>query len=80
MASVQAFGHNDSEQVPPGTEKVDLTKLLELSERLPGLSEGELTPIQAWSRLVGDDCFPHLTAEDFKEIQRQLIPFVEYRQ
>lgn len=60
----------------PQMNNSDLTRLLGLSDDLPGVSETELPIIKAWARLRGDDRFPRLSAEDFQNVQRQLMASV----
>lgn len=63
----------DSQQM----DNSELTRLLGLSEELPGISERELPIVKAWNRLKRDERFPRLSAEDFQNIQRQLMTSVQ---
>jgi hypothetical protein len=50
----------------------DLTKLLDLSARLPLNSDGEITPIMAWGILFRDPRITFLTIADFQRIRDEI--------
>ena len=50
----------------------DLTKLLDLSARLPINQEGEITPIMAWTTVYRDPRVGDLTEQDFERLKTDL--------
>ncbi len=56
----------------PALPTSDLTKLLDLSARLPLNIEGEITPIMAWTEIFRDPRVGSLTLQDFERIRNDL--------
>ena len=50
----------------------DLTKLLDLSSRLPLNSDSEITPIMAWTRIYLDPRVDELSPYDFERLKTEL--------
>ncbi|KAK3701318.1 hypothetical protein LTR37_015539 [Vermiconidia calcicola] len=55
----------------------DLSKLLDLSSRLPLNHDSEITPIMAWTMIYRDERINELTKEDFERIKLDLGTKVE---
>lgn len=51
----------------------DLTKLLDLSARLPLNAEGEITPIMAWTMIYRDPRMQTLSPQDFERMRNDLL-------
>ena len=56
----------------PELNTPDLTKLLDLSSRLPLGNEGEITPIMAWTQIIRDPRCSSLSQEDLYRIRDDL--------
>lgn len=50
----------------------DLTKLLDLSARLPLSHDSEITPIMAWTQIYSDPRIHELNEQDFDRIKTEL--------
>jgi hypothetical protein len=55
----------------PDVKMPDLMKLLDLSNRLP--LDGEITPIMAWAKIIQNENFGELLAEDIGLIKGELL-------
>lgn len=82
MATCPPLSHvleNPNEPHPWGMPDLgmpDLTKLLNLSARLPLNHDSEITPIMAWTQIYTDPRVRDLTAEDFARMKKTLAPRV----
>ena len=56
----------------PELEMPDLTKLLDLSSRLPLNHDGEITPIMAWTMIYRHPRVAELNTQDFERIKANL--------
>ncbi|KAK5174123.1 uncharacterized protein LTR77_001203 [Saxophila tyrrhenica] len=78
MATCPPYSHvrkTPNEPYPykmPELESADLSKLLDLSARLPLGAEGEITPIMAWTQIIRDPRTPGLTKEDLERVRDDL--------
>lgn len=59
-------------QMPVGIDNGTLTKLMQLSSRLPLDREGEITPVMAWSMIFGHERVAQLEARDIELVKRNL--------
>ena len=78
MATCPPYGHVMSKPNEPYPVKMtdvgmpDLTKLLDLSSRLPLNHDGEITPIMAWTNVYKDPRINQLNPQDFERIKAEL--------
>ena len=56
----------------PELSTPDLTKLLDLSARLPLNHDSEITPIMAWTQIYRDPRIAQLSSKDFERIKLDL--------
>ncbi|EME49844.1 hypothetical protein DOTSEDRAFT_164596 [Dothistroma septosporum NZE10] len=59
-------------QMPVGIDNGALTKLMQLSSRLPLDREGEITPVMAWSMIYGHERVGQLEARDIELVKQNL--------
>lgn len=59
-------------QMPQDLDNSTLAKLLQLSSRLPLDREGEITPIMAWSMILGHERLAELTTGDLERMKKNL--------
>lgn len=59
-------------QMPAELDSDSLSKLLQLSSRLPLDREGEITPVMAWSMIYGNERVAELDAQDLERIKTNL--------
>ncbi|KAK5127204.1 hypothetical protein LTR85_008566 [Meristemomyces frigidus] len=59
-------------QMPMDLGTADLTKLLDLSNRLPFDHHTEITPVMAWTSILRNERFIELTEDDFKSVKDDL--------
>ena len=78
MATCPSYDHvmkNPNEPAPYGVPDLampDLTKLLDLSTRLPLNHDSEITPVMAWTQIYTDPRIVQLTLQDFERIKLEL--------
>lgn len=78
MATCPPFKHvqeTPNEPYPfkmPELPTPDLTKLLDLSARLPLNHDSEITPIMAWTQIYRDSNIAQLSAQDFERLKIDL--------
>ena len=78
MATCTPYSHvmqKPNEMYPckmPDLGTGDLSKLLDLSARLPLNHDGEITPIMAWTQIYRDPRFNELTTQDFERLKTDL--------
>jgi hypothetical protein len=78
MATCPPYSHikeKPNEPYPfqmPELDAPDLTRLLDLSARLPLGNEGEITPIMAWTMIYRDPRITYLLPVDFDRIRTDL--------
>nr|OQO21670.1 hypothetical protein B0A51_10544 [Rachicladosporium sp. CCFEE 5018] len=60
-------------QMPADLSTPTLAKLLDLSNRLPIDSTGEITPIMAWTMVLRDPRVAHLGERDFAKLKEGLV-------
>ena len=79
MATCPPFSHvkeKPNEPYPlkmPDLGTPDLTKLLDLSARLPLDHAGEITPIMAWTLIYRNPRVSEFTTQDFERIKTDLV-------
>lgn len=78
MATCPPYNHvmnHPNEPYPikmPDLGTSDLTRLLDLSARLPLNSDSEITPIMAWTEVYRDPRIGQMNAQDFDRIKTEL--------
>lgn len=57
----------------PDLPKFDLMRLLAASASLPGIEDGEVTPVKAWMTILESERAPMMTARDFEMVKAELM-------
>lgn len=61
----------------PDLGAAELSKLLDLSNRLPIDRQGEVTPVMAWTMVLQEPKIAELEEQDFLALKQQLAPKVK---